>query len=121
MTIREMLANTPEASFQVQEKRPGIFQLIAPFFHDDGDMVCIYLEKAGDDMVRICDHGMSLMRLSCLSDPDSDEQIKVLSNIISGRGASLENGSIELVVPNADLISGIMRYAQLVTEVCDCE
>ena len=64
MTIQEILTNTPANAFQLQEKRPGTFQLIAPIFHDDGDMVSIYLEKASDDAIRICDHGMSLMRLS---------------------------------------------------------
>ena len=49
MTIQEILTNTPANAFQLQEKRPGTFQLIAPIFHDDGDMVSIYLEKASDD------------------------------------------------------------------------
>lgn len=121
MTISEMLANTPATTFQVQEKRPGIFQLIAPIFHDDGDMVSIYLEKASDDTIRICDHGMSLMRLSYLFDLDSDKKKKVLNDIIANRGASLESGSIELVVPNTDLFCGIMSYSQLVSEVCNIE
>ena len=51
MTIQEILTNTPANAFQLQEKRPGTFQLIAPIFHDDGDMVSIYLEKASDDAI----------------------------------------------------------------------
>lgn len=121
MTIQEILTNTPANTFQVREKRPGIFQLIAPIFHDDGDMVSIYLEKASDDTIRICDHGMSLMRLSYLFDIDSDKKKKVLNDIIANRGASLESGSIEMVVPNGNLFSGIMNYSQLVSEVCNME
>lgn len=45
MTIQEILTNTPANAFQLQEKRPGTFQLIAPIFHDDGDMVSIILKK----------------------------------------------------------------------------
>lgn len=121
MTIQEILTNTPANAFQLHEKRPGTFQLIAPIFHDDGDMVSIYLEKASDDAIRICDHGMSLMRLSYLFDIDSDKKQKVLNDIISNRGASLESGSIELIVSNDNLFSGIMSYSQLVSEVCNME
>ena len=42
MTIQEILTNTPANAFQLQEKRPGTFQLIAPIFHDDGDMAVSY-------------------------------------------------------------------------------
>lgn len=121
MTIQEILANTPANTFQLHEKRPGTFQLIAPIFHDDGDMVSIYLEKESDNSIRICDHGMSLMRLSYLFDIDSDKKKKVLNDIIANRGASLENGSIELTVSNGNLFSGIMSYSQLVSEVCNME
>lgn len=121
MTISEILAETPATTFRLREKRPGIFQLIAPIFHEDGDMVSIYLEKANDDSIKICDHGMSLMRLSYLFDIDSDKKKKVLQDIIAGRGASLEDGNIELIVPNQDLFSGIMSYSQLVSEVCNME
>jgi hypothetical protein len=30
------------------EKRPDIFQLIAPFYHEDGDMLEIFLEGIGE-------------------------------------------------------------------------
>ena len=63
----------------------------------------------------------SLMRLSYLFDIDSDKKQKVLNDIISNRGASLESGSIELIVPNDNLFCGIMSYSQLVSEVCNME
>ena len=118
MTIQEILTNTPANTFRLREKRPGTFQLIAPIFHDDGDMVSIYLEKVNDDTIRICDHGMSLMRLSYLFDIDSDRKKKVLNDIIANRG---ESGSIEMIVSNGNLFSGIMSYSQLVSEVCNME
>lgn len=121
MTISELITTMPATTFQVQEKRPGIFQLIAPIFHDDGDMVSIYLEEVNADSIKICDHGMSLMRLSYLFDLDSDKKKRILNDIIANRGASLEDGSIELIVPNRDLFSGIMSYSQLVSEVCNMD
>ena len=121
MTITEALANTPANSFRLQEKRPGTFQLIAPIFHEDGDMMSIYLDKIDENTIRICDHGMSLMRLSYLFEIDSDKKRKVLNDIISGRGAALNDGSINLIVQNENLFSGIMTYAQLVSEVCNMD
>ena len=44
-----------------------------------------------------------------------------MNDIIANRGASLEDGSIELIVPNRDLFSGIMSYSQLVSEVCNMD
>ena len=50
----------------LHEKRKGIFQLVAPLYHEDGDMVDIFLESssASPGLVKVCDHGMTLMRLS---------------------------------------------------------
>lgn len=121
MTIAEMLLNTPAEAFQLQEKRPGIFQLTAPIFHEDGDMVSIYLEKANDECVKISDHGMSLMRLSYVFDIDSDNKRKILNDIVMNRGATLENGEIQLFVQERDVFSGIMTFAQLVAEVCNMD
>lgn len=52
--------------FDVYERRPGNYQLIIPICHEDGDMVDVYLQDSpkGTDYARICDFGMTLMRLS---------------------------------------------------------
>ena len=121
MNIGELLASTPANAFQLREKRAGIYQLIAPIFHDDGDMVSIYLEQVNEDRIRICDHGMSLMRLSYLFDIDSDKKKRILNDIIAARAATLDNGSIELIVNNDNLFSGIMSFSQLVSEVCNMD
>ncbi len=50
---------------EFREKRPGIEQLIAPLYYEDGDMVDIFIElpRHGSQRVRICDFGMTMMRL----------------------------------------------------------
>lgn len=121
MTIEEMLLNTPAESFQLHEKRPGVFQLTAPIFHEDGDMVSIYLEKVNEGQVKISDHGMSLMRLSYVFDVDTDNKRKILNDIIINRGATLENGEIQLYVCEKNVFSGIMSFVQLVSEVCNMD
>lgn len=44
-TIAEVLSQTPANTFHLQEKRPGLFQLIGPVFHEDGDMMSIFLKE----------------------------------------------------------------------------
>ena len=47
-------------------KRPNIWQLIIPVYYEDGDMIEIFLEIINKEagLIRICDYGMTLMRLS---------------------------------------------------------
>ena len=44
----------------VREKRPGVMKLIVPIFHEDGDMVDIFLEELNDGRVRVSDRGLRL-------------------------------------------------------------
>lgn len=120
-TIAEVLNQTPANTFHLQEKRPGLFQLIGPVFHEDGDMMSIFLERVEEDKIKISDHGLSLMRLSYLFDIDSDKKKKTLNDMILARSAMLEKGSIELIVHDEALFPGIMNFSQLVSEVCNLD
>ena len=48
MTILDILNQQFSAQVSLHEKRPGIQQLYAPLFHEDGDMIDIYLDIARD-------------------------------------------------------------------------
>ncbi|MGC8683718.1 MAG: hypothetical protein ACP5UJ_07295, partial [Athalassotoga sp.] len=43
----------------LKEKREGIIQVFAPLYHEDGDMMEIFLEELPTGKIRICDHGMT--------------------------------------------------------------
>ena len=48
-----------------REKGVEIYQIVAPFYHEDGDMVDLFIEfNKEKGLYRICDHGLTLMRLS---------------------------------------------------------
>jgi hypothetical protein len=55
-----------------REKRPGILQVLAPLFHEDGDMVDVFLDlpNSPSGPIRISDHGMTLMRLYLETTPE---------------------------------------------------
>ena len=61
------------------------------------------------------------MRLSYLFDIDSDKKKKTLNDMILARSATLEKGSIELIVHDEALFPGIMNFSQLVSEVCNLD
>ena len=62
---------------RLEEKRPNIQQVYAPLYHEDGDMMDLFLDLpkdanlTEDKEIRISDHGMTLMRLSYGFDLDT--------------------------------------------------
>lgn len=118
MIMEELFAGTPGAAFKLRQVRPGVHQLTAPVFHEDGDMMTVFMEE-GNEGIRTIDRGMSLMRLSYLFDVDTDNKRKILNDIVSSRKAELRNGSLESIAPVDDVFPYIMNYVQLVSEVCN--
>ncbi len=119
MDFNLLLRESPAKMFRVVEKNNHEFQLIAPLFHEDGDMMTIFLKETEDGRIDIFDHGMSLMRLSYTFDIDTDNKEKVLNSLIMAKDAENRNGDICLTVKPEQLFSGIMTYSQLVDQVCN--
>jgi hypothetical protein len=120
MSIETIFENTPANLFRLQRKSNTKYQVIAPIFHEDGDMMSIFVEEDGDQ-IRISDNGVSLMRLSYTFDIDTDNKSKQLSAIVTAQDADNYDGDIVLTVPRTEIYSGIMRYAQMVGQVCNLD
>ena len=116
MDINNLLQNTPGTLFRAEEQNNGIYQLIAPLFHEDGDMMSIYIEESNDGNIKIFDNGMSLMRLSYTFDIDTDNKAKILNDIILAKNAENYEGNICLTVSPEQIYTGIMTYSQLVNQ-----
>jgi len=101
------------------EKRPGIYQLIAPFFHEDGDMVEIYLQPSsnGHNAIKISDYGMTVMRLSYSYQLDTENKIKVFNSILAESQLAESGGIITLEVKPEHIYEGIMQFVQAITKV----
>ena len=102
-----------------REKRPGILQLIAPFYHEDGDMLDIFLEESPVDSskVRISDYGMTLMHLSYDYDIDSPAKEKVFRKMVSENRLSETDGTIYYETSKENLYTSIFHFAQTVGKV----
>ena len=89
-------------------------------YHEDGDMVDIFLENPpngnGDRLVRVCDHGMTLMRLSYSYDLDTPKK-EIFNRIISEAGISEDSGNLFCDVQQSSLYPAIPHFAQTVAKV----
>ena len=101
---------------QVKEKRPGIFQLFLPLYHEDGDMIEIYLQQQNGGW-KISDYSMSLMRLSYSYEVDTPHKEKIFQKIISENGLTEEDGNIFLSSGSVELYPSILQFAQGVSKI----
>lgn len=119
--IRTALSGAFERGIDFYERRPGKHQLIIPILHEDGDMVDIYLEDSpkGEGYIRICDFGMTLMRLSYTFDLNTATRQSIFESILINSGVNNSDGNLYLDTPVGMLYEGIMQFAGCVQKVCN--
>ena len=98
-------------------KRKEIYQILIPVFHEDGDMIEIYLDMTNPEKIRICDFGMTIMRLSYEYDIDTPRKTKVLDKILSENRVQEENGNIFLDMEPDNLYGSVMQISQVIAKV----
>ena len=116
----ELVANLKSQfgeQISLREAAPNVFQVYAPFFHSDGDMISMYIEtdEAGDVTIR--DFGNTLMRVSYTFDLDSDNKRNVLSSIVKSNYGKLDDGELIMKSNIGLLTQSIFQYSQLVAKV----
>ena len=100
------------------EKRPGIFQLIAPFYHEDGDMLEIYLEGIQENgKIRISDHGMTIMRLSYEYEIDTPNKRRIFEKMLAENRLLEKDGRLYLEADLDVLYPSVLQFAQAVGKV----
>jgi len=99
------------------QKRPGIFQLISPLFHEDGDMVDIFLTEIEKDKIRISDYGMTIMKLSYTYDLNTENKMKIFNQIVCENKISTNNGNLFIDTKINNLFSSIMHFSQVIAKV----
>ncbi len=107
---------------ELKEKRPGVMQLLVPLFHEDGDMVDIFLEEGQEPgLIRICDHAMTIMRLSYSLEIDTPNKTRIFRQIVAENGIVEDNGNIFIETRPERLYSAIMQFAQAVAKIANLE
>lgn len=120
-SVRESLSKSRTAGFDLYERRPGNHQLILPIHHEDGDMVEIYLQDSpkGDGFVRICDYGLTLMRLSYTYDISTPTRQQIFDSILINNGVGNEEGNLYLDAHMDRLYESILQFAGCAQKVCN--
>lgn len=101
----------------LERKRPNIYTIKMPVYHEDGDMVDIYLEERRNGNIRICDYGMTLMRLSYEYDINTDAKQKVLANILSENMVTIDDGNLYIDTVVDDIYPSIMQLSSTILKV----
>ena len=119
-TALTVLKRQMAGGVDLYERRSGRHQLIVPILHEDGDMVDIYLQSSprGDDYIRICDFGMTLMRLSYTFDESSLARRRILDSILINSDIHNDSGNLYLDTPAESLYHGVLQFAGCVQKVC---
>lgn len=101
------------------ERKPNLWQVIVPLFHEDGDMVEIFISQIGDNLFRISDQGFTLMRLSYLYDLN-DNYIDIanfLQFIQNTYNIQNDNGNLYYDVSINNLVSSIKQFGEIILKI----
>ncbi|MBI3682793.1 MAG: DUF1828 domain-containing protein [Acidobacteria bacterium] len=119
MTGMELLRQQFNGHVAFRERRPGVVQVLAPLFHEDGDMVDIFIDEPrnGSNRVRISDHGMTLMRLTYNYDLDTENKLRIFNRILAENRISEQDGRLYIEAEPERLYPAILQFAQTVAKV----
>jgi Domain of unknown function DUF1828 len=115
----ELLRQQFNGHIRFRERRPGIVQVLVPLFHEDGDMVDIFLDEPRDETIRyqISDHGMTLMRMTYTYDLDTENKQRIFSRILAENGIQEQNGRLYIDAEPERLYPVILQFAQTIAKV----
>ncbi len=119
MTGLELLKQQFNGHVAFRERRPGVIQVLAPLFHEDGDMVDIFLDEPlnGAAKFRVSDHGMTVMRLSYSYDLDTPSKQRIFSRILAENRIQEADGRLYIEAEPEALYPAILQFAQTVAKV----
>ena len=119
--IKESLNRRMAGGIDFYKRRPGKYQLIVPILHEDGDMVDIYLRESplGEGYIRICDFGMTLMRLSYTFEISTPTRQDIFESILINNQVDDDDGNLYMDTTVDQLYEGILQFAGCVQKVCN--
>ena len=94
------------------KKHSDISKIKLPIYHDDGDMIDVYLQDipGNDKFIRICDFGMAAIKLAASFDLASPQNIAVFNAIRKDAGLKNDNGNLYMEVSKVGLFKNIMKF-----------
>jgi hypothetical protein len=123
MTSEHEIMKTLESQFhdhvRLKQKRPNIFQVHAPFYHEDGDMLDMYIEPTAGGALRLCDFGKTLMRLSYTFDLDTENKQRIFKDLLRQNQVELDepSGNIFIDTSETNLCTTLLHFSQVIAKV----
>lgn len=119
MTGLELLKQRFNGHVAFRERRPGVLQVLAPLFHEDGDMVDLFLDESvnGSGKIRIGGHGLTLMRLSYSFDMDTETKLRIFNRILAENRIEERGGRLYIDAEPERLYPALLHFAQTVAKV----
>ncbi|GER92309.1 DUF1828 domain-containing protein [hot springs metagenome] len=115
--IIEILQRQCSQKIALREKRPGLWQVLIPFYHEDGDMVEVFITPLDNNVFRISDQGFTLMRLSYSYDIDTPNKERIFNTIISSYNIQNDRGNLYVDIDSEHLYPALMQFICAVLKV----
>lgn len=117
--LTSLLREAFQRDVRLDMVRSDMFQVFLPAYYPDGDMIDVFVKPLGQSGVRVCDCGLTLMRLSYAYELNSDAKRKVFQKVLKDCGAGIEKGVIYIDVPLDGIYAALMQFVQLIAKVSD--
>jgi hypothetical protein len=124
MTGLEFLKPYFNGHLAFRPRRSGVVQVLAPLFHEDGDMVDIFVDLPdsggpgnGSRKVCVTDHGLTLMRLSYSYDLDTPNKERIFARMLAENHIEEHNGRLSIETDMNGLYEAILQFAQAVAKI----
>jgi len=101
----------------IKQKRPDIYQLYLPIFHEDGDMIDLFIIPKGNSEYTLCDFGLTLQRLSYSYDIDTENKEAIFQKILSENSLYEKKGNICLDTTVENTFSNIMHITHALAKI----
>lgn len=101
----------------LEERQLNLFQLYLPIYHEDGDMLNIYLKELDDGRIRVCDLGATYMRLSYAFDELSPHREELIQRILNENQILDDAGNLYFDAEPGRLAPAVMSMVQVITKI----
>ena len=102
---------------KIEMKREGIFQLYLHIFHEDGDMIDLFIQEVKGNKYKLCDFGLTLQRLSYTYDIDSDNKEAIFQRILKENDLKEDDGNIYTLSSKENIFQNIMHITQAFAKI----
>ncbi|MDO4920600.1 MAG: DUF1828 domain-containing protein [Phascolarctobacterium sp.] len=105
-------------SFTITERKEGLYQIFAPFYHSDGDMIDIFVKVNPESpLLTVCDCGITLMRLSYDYDIDTERKKNILKSILKENNVSSYDENLSISTKPEFLFQTILSMTQTINKI----